>query len=89
MIFIRPKFYVIASQLIVLFSAKDAGMDKIIFEKTPIHILPTFYVFITMNPDYEGRTALSDNLVELFRPMAMMVPDYKLISEIYYIVLVI
>ena len=74
---------VIASQLIVLFSAKAAGMDKIIFEKTPIHILPTFCVFITMNPDYEGRTALPDNLVALFRPMAMMVPDYKLISEVY------
>ena len=74
---------VIASQLIVLFSAKAAGIDKIIFEKTPIHILPTFCVFITMNPDYEGRTALPDNLVALFRPMAMMVPDYKLISEVY------
>ena len=74
---------VIASQLIVLFSAKAAGMDKIIFEKTPIHILPTFCVFITMNPDYEGRTALPDNLVALFRPMAMMVPDYRLISEVY------
>ncbi len=37
---------VIDSQLIVLFSAKAAGIDKIIFEKTPIHISPTFCVFI-------------------------------------------
>ena len=74
---------VIASQLIVLFTAKAAGEEKIIFEKTQIRILPTFCVFITMNPDYEGRTALPDNLVALFRPMAMMVPDYKLIAEVY------
>ena len=74
---------VIASQLIVLFTAKAAGEEKIIFEKTQIRILPTFCVFITMNPDYEGRTALPDNLVALFRPMAMMVPDYKLISQVY------
>ena len=74
---------VIASQLIILFGAKNDGLSKIIFEKSEIRILPTFCVFITMNPDYEGRTALPDNLNALFRPMAMMVPDYKLISEVY------
>lgn len=73
---------VIAQQLITITNAKITNANKFTFEGREIRLIRTCAVFITINPEYVGRNKLPENLQALFRPVAMMIPDYSLIAEV-------
>ncbi|XP_055624142.1 dynein beta chain, ciliary-like isoform X3 [Toxorhynchites rutilus septentrionalis] len=73
---------VVAVQVKSIQDAIKGKKEKFNFMGEIISLIPTVGIFITMNPGYAGRTELPENLKALFRPCAMVVPDFELICEI-------
>jgi dynein heavy chain len=73
---------VVASMVLTLLDAIRKKETSTAFGDSNIEVLKDTGLFITMNPGYAGRSALPDNLACLFRPVAMMAPDFQAICKI-------
>ncbi|XP_014471080.1 PREDICTED: dynein beta chain, ciliary-like [Dinoponera quadriceps] len=73
---------VVAVQVKYILDGVKSRKKTFLFFGAELDIVHTVGIFITMNPGYAGRTELPENLKTLFRPCAMVVPDFELICEI-------
>ncbi|KAL7826037.1 hypothetical protein SRHO_G00337750 [Serrasalmus rhombeus] len=73
---------VVAVQVKTIQDAVRNKKHRFLFLGEEIELRPTVGIFITLNPGYAGRTELPENLKALFRPCAMVIPDFELICEI-------
>ncbi|KAM9845080.1 LOW QUALITY PROTEIN: dynein axonemal heavy chain 11-like [Aulostomus maculatus] len=69
-------------QIEIPFTNLKTSISRFHFLGEVIELKSTVGIFITLNPGYAGRAELPENLKALFRPCAMVIPDFELICEI-------
>eukprot|EP00072_Mus_musculus_P067792 XP_017169555.1 PREDICTED: dynein heavy chain 14, axonemal [Mus musculus] len=73
---------VIASQILAIKIAKSSYSVRFVLDGREIRINMSCAVLITINPGTTGRVEIPDNLKYLFRLVSIMVPHYKMITEV-------
>ena len=73
---------VVAGQYGSILEGIRANKTRFIFEEEEINLKVTIGAWITMNPGYAGRAELPENLKALFRPCAMVTPNFENIAEV-------
>ncbi|KAF4132123.1 Dynein heavy chain C-terminal domain [Phytophthora infestans] len=79
-----PVLSVVAQQVLAITNAKRVQAFTFTFpgDPLPIKLHTDAAYFITMNPGYQGRQELPENLKALFRGVSMMVPDREIIMKV-------
>ena len=75
----------VSSQIQTIQAALKSRLDSMTFLGKDIDVNQNAGIFVTLNPagkGYGGRSKLPDNLKQLFRSVAMTVPNFELIAEV-------
>jgi dynein heavy chain len=79
-----PVLSVVAQQVLSITHARKGLAPQFLFpgDSQPINLKPSVHYAITMNPGYQGRQELPENLKNLFRGVVMVVPDREIIMKV-------
>jgi len=72
----------VSEQVLTIQTGNKQNKKEIEILGKPVRLNPNVGIFVTMNPDYAGRSNLPDNLKQLFRAMAMTTPDKAMIAQV-------